>query len=69
MTGNTPVMTEIVVHILGGRWDAWTGRIRIPLEEEAAKHIRFKGTVYRVLHRDGRILLVHPTAQKLFWSA
>lgn len=67
--GNSPAIawTEIRVTILGGRHDAWEGRIRIPLAEEAAGYVRLQGIVYRVRREGGRTFLVHPTAQKLFW--
>jgi hypothetical protein len=60
-------MTIIRVTILGGPTDGWSGRIRVPLEEEALGRIRLAGIVFRVHHGGGRMLLVHPSAQGLLW--
>jgi hypothetical protein len=71
-------MTTIHVTILGGPSDGWSGRIRVPLQDEADGLVTLTGdkflvarenagVVFRVHRGEGRMLLVHPTAQGLFW--
>jgi hypothetical protein len=64
---DTVEMTTVQVTILGGPLDGWTGRIRVPLEDEAAGRIRVSGVVFRVHRERGRMFLVHPDAQGLIW--
>jgi hypothetical protein len=60
--------TVVLVSVLGGPNDGWTGRISVPLEDEARQRIRLSGTIYRVRRANGRMFLVHPTAVGLFWE-
>lgn len=60
-------MTEVRVTVLGGLHDGWSGRIRVPLQDEADGRIRIWGTIFRVHRQDGQMLLVDVTAQKLIW--
>jgi hypothetical protein len=68
MTKQQVTMTTVLVTMLGGPNDGWSGRITVPLEDEAAMRIRVEGTVFRVHRERGRMFLVHPTAVGLFWS-
>ena len=68
MTTQRQQMTVVLVSVLGGPNDGWTGRISVPLEDEARQRVRLEGTVYRVRRERGRMFLVHPTACGLFWE-
>ena len=63
----TVTMTEVRVVILGGAHDGWRGKISVPLEDEAAGKIRLWNVVHRVHRQNGQMILVDPSAQKLFW--
>jgi hypothetical protein len=64
---DTVEMTEVRVTVFGGAHDGWHGRIRVPLQAEREGHIRCWNIVHRVHRKNGQMLLVDPTAQKLIW--